>query len=139
MEFKKTGNTYIIRFNKGEELVSHLTAFAKKEGIKTASVVAIGATDNVTFGAFNPETKKYQSNTYTGALEITNLTGNITSKDKDVYLHLHITVGDEKGASFGGHLNSCNISVTCEMFVTVYDTVVERKFSDDIGINLMEF
>ena len=39
----------------------------------------------------------------------------------------------------GGHLNKATVSATCEMFIHVIDGEVNRKFSDEIGLNLFEF
>ncbi len=70
-------------------------------------------------------------------MEILSLIGNITSMNNEPYLHVHITVGDENGKAFGGHLNKAIISVTGEIFITVYDAFVDRFKDEEIGINLM--
>lgn len=132
MEYRKFDHTYLIRMDRGEEIVSCLNEFAEKENIHLASVYAIGACDKVTVGCYEVNEKQYHSKTLEGAYEITNLSGNITEMGGKVYLHLHITVADENQKAYGGHLNECRISGTCEMFVNVIDGAVTRK-KDDIG------
>lgn len=139
MEFKKFGSKYVIRFDKGEEIVNKLTKFCKKENIKLGSVSAIGATNEVTLGIFNTMDKSYNASTLKGAHEITSLIGNISTMDGEVYLHLHITVSNHNKQVFGGHLNSAVVSATCEMIVDAIDGEVDREFSDEIGLNLFEF
>ena len=39
----------------------------------------------------------------------------------------------------GGHLNACRISATCEIAITKIEGTVERRFRDDIGLNLYKF
>lgn len=132
MEYRKFDHTYLIRMDRGEEVVRCLYEFAEKENVHLASVSAIGACDKVTLGCYDVSEKQYHSQTLEGAYEITDLSGNITEKDEKVYLHLHITVADEKGNAYGGHLNACTISGTCEMFVNVLNGTVARR-NDDIG------
>ena len=38
-----------------------------------------------------------------------------------------------------GHLSSATISATLELFLQVWDGQVGRKFSDTVGLNLLEF
>ena len=59
--------------------------------------------------------------------------------DGEFYAHLHMSAGNDKGKVFGGHLNRARISATCEMVITVTDGKVERKFNEDVGLNLFDF
>lgn len=139
MEFRKFENQYVIRLDKGEEVVSSLTRLCKQEKIALASVSAIGATNQVTVGLFDTVNKKYESRTLTGDMEITSLLGTVSLKDGETYLHLHINVADKEQHVFGGHLNEAYISATCEMIVTAINGKVERKLDESIGLNLYLF
>ena len=50
-----------------------------------------------------------------------------------------MSVGDVEGRVYGGHLNKAVVSATCEMVIDIIDGAVERKFSDEIGLNLFKF
>lgn len=139
MESRKFQNKIVVRLEKGEEVIASLTKIANEYDIHLASVNAIGATNHVTVGLLNIEEKKYVSNTITQDLEITSLMGNITRKEDDVYLHLHINVADVNNHVYGGHLNECIISATCEMVIDVIDGHINRKFDEITGLNLFEF
>ncbi len=138
MEYRKTERGYIVKINRGEEVMSSLTALCEKEGICFAAVSAIGACDYVKVGLYSVEERKYYSHEMTGPMEITSLLGNITEKDGKPYLHLHINVADEEVRTFGGHLNECRISGTCEMFVNVFEGRVGRKIDDATGLNVFD-
>lgn len=141
MEYRKYNDTFVIRMDKREEVIHCLTEFARKENVKLASVLAIGACDQVKIGCYDVKEKIYHVQTLEGTFEITNLTGNVTRKDSEVYLHLHITLADDRQQAFGGHLNACRISGTCEMFVSVLNGNVNRK-PDSIGntgLNIFDF
>ena len=121
--------------------MAKLTELAEKEQIRLAHLYGLGASDHLTMGCYDVAQQKYHVKDLDGAFEITNLTGNMTRKDGKPYLHVHITVADESQKAFGGHLNACVISGTCELFVTVLDGNVGRK-SDDIGhtgLNIFDF
>ena len=128
MEYLRTGNHIVVRFDRGEEILGGLKALALKENVRLASVSAIGAVGSFTVGAFKTGEKKYLSNEFSG-----------TVSGGDVYLHLHMSAADECGRVVGGHLNRAEVSATCEMVVSVLDGRVDRSFSEEIGLNLMEF
>ncbi len=139
MQYKKFGKTIVIRMDKGEEVVSSLKSICQKEDIKLASVSAIGAVNDITVGVFNPDTKQYKSNRFTGNFEIVSLSGTVTTMKGIPYIHLHMSVGDGNGKVFGGHLNEAKISATCEMVITLIEGEVEREYSEEIGLNLFKF
>ena len=139
MEYRKFNNSYVVRINKGEEIVEKLKELCEKEDIKVAEITGLGASNLVEIGQFNVNTKEYKTTTFEGMFEITSLIGNATRKDGEVYLHLHINFSDETGNTKGGHLVRCNISATSEIIVNKIEGNVDRKLSDEIGLNLMKF
>lgn len=139
MEYKRFGNKIVVRMDRGEEIIENLTKICNENNIKFALVSAIGATDRVKVGLFNVAEKKYYSKELNDSFEITSLIGNVSRKDGEVYIHLHINVADGNQNVYGGHLNYCYISATCEMVLDVCDADVDRKFDGKIGLNLFKF
>ena len=85
------------------------------------------------------ENKKYTSKILNQPLEIINMTGNITEMNKEVYLHCHITLSDERMNAIAGHLKEGKISATCEIVLVKIDAEINRKYDEKIGLNLMKF
>ncbi len=139
MDYRRFGNTIIARIDKNEEILEKLKAISEKENIKLASVSALGAVNDFTAGVFDTENKVYHSNRFEGPFEIVSLTGTVTTKDGEFYAHLHMSAGDRNGKVHGGHLNSANVSATCEMVISIIDGNVERLFNEDVGLNLLKF
>lgn len=139
MDYRRFGDTLVIRLDPDEEIIENLRAIAEKEQIKLASVEALGAINDFTVGVFDTVEKKYYSNRFQGAYEIVSLTGTITTKDGAFYQHLHMSAGENSGAVVGGHLSRAIVSATCEMIVRVIDGRVERVLDPDIGLNLFRF
>ena len=139
MDYRRFGDTLVIRLDPDEEIIENLRTIAEKEQIKLASVEALGAINDFTVGVFDTVEKKYYSNRFQGAYEIVSLTGTITTKDGAFYQHLHMSAGESSGAVFGGHLSRAVVSATCEIIVRVIDGRVERVLDPDIGLNLFRF
>lgn len=139
MEYRKMGNVYAVRIDRGEEVLACLSELAEKEKIETALVEGIGAADLVEMGLYDVKAQKYMSGVKEEPLEITSLLGNITRSEGRPYLHLHITVADQDHHTFGGHLNRARIGGTCELFVTVYDGAIGRKKDTETGTGLNLF
>ena len=139
MEFQRFGEHYIIRIDRGEEVLTALQALCRKESTTAAEVVGIGAADRVTVGLYHVEEQRYHSQTFTGEFEITNLTGSVSQKDGEVYLHCHITCCQADFATFGGHLNECRISGTCELHLVKLEGVLGRRYDAVTGLNVYDF
>lgn len=140
MEYRKVDfNHFVIRIDKGEEIISKIKEFCEIENVRCGSILGLGAANYVKVGLFDTEYKKYNSKEFSGPMEITSLVGNISTQDGKIYLHCHINLCDSSMNVFGGHLNECVIGATCEIIITVIDGVVERKFDDVIGLNLFKF
>ncbi len=138
MEYRKQGNFLFLRLEKGEEITESLLHLCREEQILAGEVSGIGATNDVTVGLFDTNEKAYHSTTYTGDMEITSLSGNISRMDGEPYLHLHITVADGSNRVIGGHLNRCVVSVTSEITISVSEMHTLRT-PDENGINLVHF
>ncbi len=139
MEYRKFDKTYIVRIDRGEEILEQVRELALKEGIRLASVQALGAVNEFTVGVFRPGEKRYDANVFQGDYEIVSLTGTINTMDGGFYTHLHMSAGDETGHVFGGHLNRAVVSAVCEMVVTEIPGSVDRAFNEEVGLNLFRF
>lgn len=140
MDYKKLKDNHIVcRLDPKEEIITALKEIATKENIKLAMIQGLGAVNEVTVGVFEVAKKRYKANSFTGDFEIVSLTGTIDSMGGNYYSHFHISVGDEEGKVIGGHLNRAVVSATAEIIITVLDGEVDRKFNEDIGLNLLHF
>ena len=139
MEYRRFEDSYVIRLNKGEEVITSLKQLCKDENIKLGEITGLGASDFVEIGVFNVNTKEYNTKKFEGMFEITSLVGNVTTKDGDVYLHIHINFGDEDGLVKGGHLVKATISATSEIILRIIEGNVGRKLNPEIGLNLFDF
>ncbi|MCQ2359808.1 MAG: DNA-binding protein [Phascolarctobacterium sp.] len=139
MEYRRFKDTVIARLDKNEEIHAEVKKIALAENIKLASVSALGAIDKFTVGVYKVDEKKYYANSFAGWFEIVSLTGTISTMNGEYYCHLHLSAGDENGKVFGGHLNEARVSATCEMVIRVIDGEVDRRFDEEVGLNVFKF
>ncbi|SHK50119.1 PPC domain-containing DNA-binding protein [Desulforamulus aeronauticus] len=139
MEFKKFGSKYVVRLDKGDEIIESLKSLCQENAIRLGTVSGIGAVNRVKIGLFETSTKEYHSVELNKDMEITGLVGNVSEMNGEVYLHLHATLSDSTYNAFGGHLNVAVISATGEVIVDAIEGTVDREFSQEIGLNLLKF
>ena len=139
MDYARYGSKLLIRLDPGEDVVATLADVCKKENVRLGVVTGIGAVGKATVGLFKPDSKEYFSTTMEKPFEITNLSGNVSEMNGELYLHLHITLADIDHNAFGGHLNEAIVSATAEIWIDIVDGQVDREFSDAIGLNLLKF
>ena len=139
MEYRKFCDTYIVRIDRGEEILSTLTALCKKEDILLAQVDALGAVDHAIVSVYDVPSKTFYKKEFNEPMEISNLCGTVTRKDGEVYNHLHATVCNRELNAHGGHANELRVSATCEMVVRTIPGQVERRLDENIGLNMLHF
>lgn len=139
MNYKKYGEKYVIRLDRGDEIVESIKNLCKKEDIKGAKISGIGAINQVTIGIYELENKKYHEKEFKEDFEITSLMGNVSTYKGDLTLHLHINLGDRDFNVKGGHLQSAIISVTGEIFLEPIEAILEKEINEDTGIKILKF
>lgn len=74
------GTRHVLVFDKGDEVVEQLLAFAKQEQVTAASFSGIGAFSDVTLGFFERERKDYKRIPLAEQVEVLTLAGDIAVK-----------------------------------------------------------
>ena len=139
MEYRLFNDTYVIRLDRGEEVMTVLTDFCQREGIKLGSITAIGAADRAILCLYDVTEKAYSKKAFNEPLEITSLMGTVSCKQGKTHLHLHATVSDRNMQAFGGHVNALVIGGTCEIFLRTLPGQVTRRLEEETGLNVLSF
>lgn len=129
---------YILRFDRGEEVLTKLTNFCEEKDIKAGFFNGIGATQKVELAWYDIDAKKYKEKNVSEKLEILNLSGNIAKMEEKTIIHCHGIFGNADMQTCGGHVKSLIVAATCEIFLETFDKKVERKYSEEIGLNLLQ-
>src|SRR5207249_2172165 len=129
--------TFAIVFRTGDKVVEGLTAFAKENGLGASQLTAIGAFAEVILGFFVPEKKSYNKIVLREQLEVLSLMGDITLKDGEPQLHLHVVLGRADATAHGGHLVEGIVSPTLEVVLTESPRHLHRTFDGESGLPLI--
>lgn len=138
MQSKRITDGFVVKLNKGEQLVDSLIKFARQEKVDSGSVAGIGAVTNVTLGYFDREQKKYLEKKFEEVYELVSLVGSIATINYQPILHLHIIISDRNYKVYAGHLFSAEVAVTGEIFVRAYPEPLLRKKDPQFGLNLLD-
>ncbi len=133
----KLGRTIFARLEKDEDLLEAITLQAKRSEITAGFFMLIGTLSDAKLGFYRHG--KYETIEVVGPLEIISCMGNISTKEHEIAVHAHISVADEKGKVFGGHLLAgCTTSLTGELIlVETPDIQLQRKFDTKTKLSLL--
>jgi predicted DNA-binding protein with PD1-like motif len=134
----KDNNNYILRFDKGEELMQALSDFVVKEAISAASFTAIGTASEIELGFYNPHLKEYRKKPFLEELEIVSLLGNISLMDNKPSIHAHGSFSRTEFSMLGGHVFRLQVNATCEVNLTKMEGSIARKNNPDWNLNLLD-
>lgn len=127
--------TLIGKLCKGDDLLGALTEVARTRGVILGQVTAIGAVENARLAFYDQKEKAYQCFELNGGYEILNLTGTLSLKEDQVMLHAHLTLSDERGRAFGGHLVEGTTVFACEFTMTPWvGPELSRGFDEETGL-----
>lgn len=107
----------LTRLPKGGDLVKELTRVARENNITRGTVQVIGALENAELGFYNQLTFEYEPHHVNENVELLAGVGNISLKDGEPFVHLHLTLSDNKGAALGGHAMEGCIIFAAEAFL----------------------
>ena len=86
--------TFVLVFDKGEEVVAGLHEFATRQHIAAAHLTAVGAFHDVRLGYFERARKDYKHISLREQVEVLALVGNIALAKGQPKLHAHVVVGE---------------------------------------------
>lgn len=135
MEAQRTTYGWVLRLDRGEEIVESVAAFAAREGIRAAGVTGLGAVGETELGFFHPDSRSYDHQRFGGDHELGSLTGNVSELDGRPFPHLHAVIAGADFVAHSGHLFRGVVSVTCEIQLVTDPGVLVRASRPDLGWN----
>jgi len=140
MQVRDTGQGYVIRVERGEELITTLTGFCTRRGIQAAIFQGIGAVERVQIGYYDLEKREYFFRKENGIFEVASMQGNVALVDEKPFIHAHAVLSrcDESLECIGAHIKEAFVAVTLEVFMTPLDTGISRVYDEAVGLKLLD-
>lgn len=139
MQFQTINETGFIRLDRGEDLFGSLLNFAKTNNFQAGRFSGIGALCEIEMGFYELHRKQYIRKKFNEIHELVSMTGNLSLKDGNPFLHIHAAIGDSEFRIFGGHLFSATVAVTCEITFDKFSANLTRLMNDNVGLALWSF
>ena len=139
MDYRETPRGYIVRLDRGEELIATLTRFLAERDIRCGALTGLGAVDSPELGLFTMKTREYLRRRFPGEYEIVAITGNVSSLDGKPFAHVHGLFSDAECQVVGGHVFSAEVAITCEIDLAVYPGEMKRRPDPATSLNLLDF
>ncbi len=131
-------DSYIIRLEKGEEMIESIKNFCDEHKINSAKIFAIGAISHVGLALYELDKKEYFRKDFDGAFEIASMSGNISKFENQYVAHIHGVFSDKEFSTIAGHVDKAIVAATCEIILESYDNELHRTKSEEIGLNLID-
>ena len=122
-----------------EDLMDSIIKMVEKNKIKSGFINCIGALKKFTIGFYEIDSKNYKMETFKENVELLTCIGNITYKDDEPIIHLHVSLGRRDYSVIGGHLNKPSVvSVTAEVSIFETDKKFNRAKDPQFNLSLLD-
>ena len=144
MDYRKYGDTYYIRFDRGDEIISGIIDVCRKEEIHSSVYSGIGGCESAEIQTCNPAIGQFDIHRVQGMLELVSLNGNVMlNADDKLTHHTHAVFSyQEKGDHrvIAGHIKSATVLYTAEIELRpVVGGEIRRSYDKQNGTRFWNF
>ena len=138
MKIQKFKDYFVLRLEKGEEIINALKQAASNNRIKGAFFFGLGVGKDLVLGYYDAHRKSYVKKAFAGEYEFTSFNGDIARFKDEIIVHCHVTVTDYEFHAFGGHLFQGIVPATCEIILFPFSKTLKRKKDRVTGLALLD-
>lgn len=144
MDYRRFGDAWYIRMDKGDEIMDSLLALCRREGIASATYSGIGGCQSAEIQTFIPERGAFETERIEGLLELVSLMGNVISDASGApHHHTHALFAftrDGQHCVRAGHLKSTVVLYTAEIELRpVCGGVIGSQLNEETGTGFWAF
>lgn len=131
MQSVQQGRILMGRVPHDADLLQWLTHFVQENHIRLGEISLIGAVKKAVLGYYHQDRQEYEQLVIDRPLEIANGTGNVSLKDGKPFVHLHVTLADDRGTAFGGHVAEGTRVFACEVIIREFTGAELSRHKDE--------
>ncbi|MGC8872831.1 MAG: PPC domain-containing DNA-binding protein [Chloroflexia bacterium] len=135
----RSGRTFLGRLPEGEEVGQALAEFCREQKVQAGWLSAIGTVRRAVLGYFDQEERTYRRIEVDEPMEIVSCQGNVSLRDGEPFVHLHVVLSGNDGRAIAGHLFEGIIFVGEFWLQECIGPALERRADAASGLALWEF
>lgn len=138
MQTVREGTRWMVRLDDGQDLLTALGDFARREEVRAAAVVSgIGMVRRATIGYWDGT--RYRPLELTVPHEVVALHGTIAQADRVPSVHLHLAAAGPDYRVVGGHLIQATVGVLQEVVVETFPgRTFGRPMVESFGLRMLD-
>lgn len=132
MQIQKDGKLFLLKLDRGDDVLGTLEQVAQDNSIKTGEVSwGVGMIRNLQIGYFNGN--EYEKETYSNPLEVVSFHGSIA--ENEPRFHIHVSCAGQNHGVVGGHLFGGSADPLMEIRIGLLEGVhAQRKVNPKSGL-----
>jgi predicted DNA-binding protein with PD1-like motif len=131
------GPSHVLKPAHGTDLLNELQGFVQEKGVNLAWITGLGAVARATLRYYDQTAKSWSDIQLEKQLEVISMVGNVSLLNGEPIVHAHVTLSDEEGRCYGGHLGANTVVFNMEILMTTLSgPPVTRKLDTDTGLTL---
>ena len=130
------GKELVVRLEYDADLVQSITELARSNSVEAGSFTAIGALKRARLGYYDQENHEYREMKIDTPHEMASCIGNISLKDGEPFVHVHVVLADEAGNTKAGHLSEGIVFAAEVHLHELKGPRLEREYDEATGLSL---
>jgi predicted DNA-binding protein with PD1-like motif len=129
------GRAAFVRLARGDDLLEQLNAAASDLGFEAATLQVVGAVERLAVAYYRQDTHEYERHEHDAPHEISGGVGNVSLKDGEPFVHIHVTGSGSDGKAVAGHLvDGTRVYMIEAYFRSLDGPAPVRELEDEIGL-----
>jgi predicted DNA-binding protein with PD1-like motif len=125
------GDTAMAALDENEDLLEGLARVAGELDFRAGSIQVIGAVKKLVVGYYDQAAREYRTIAPEGDFELASGLGNVSLKNGQPFVHVHVVGTGPDGAAIGGHLMPGTV-------VFVAEAWIRRLATDEVPTRVMD-
>ncbi|MDQ3990810.1 MAG: DNA-binding protein [Actinomycetota bacterium] len=116
-----SGDAAMVRLETGTDLLEALGEAAAELGMRAGAIQLIGAVSELALAYYDQDAAEYRDLRTPGHWEIASGLGNVSLRDGEPFVHVHLVCTGADGHAVGGHLTAGTTVFMVEAFLQALD------------------